>query len=92
MVTKRHRIEIDGREHLEKRLYSLDSTATEEGHIKKQDTGNAASMGEIKLYNVLVKTHIWTRLFGRPRPRKRKYYKNDNKKGGCSSEIMTKWK
>jgi len=32
-------------------------------------------MGEIKLYNVLVKTHIWTSLFGRPRRRKRKYYK-----------------
>jgi hypothetical protein len=82
---------MDGGEHLERRLYSGDRTAREEGHIKKQVTGDAATMGEIKLYNVLVKTHIWTRLFGRPRRRWGKYYKNNNKKVGCSSEIMTKW-
>jgi len=48
-------------------------------------------MGEIKLYNILVKTQIWTRVFGRSRRRWGKYYKNNNKKVGCSSEIMTKW-
>jgi hypothetical protein len=40
-------------------------------------------MGEIKLYNVLVKTHIWTRLFGRPRCRWGKYYKIIIKKWGA---------
>jgi hypothetical protein len=48
-------------------------------------------MGEIKLYNISVKTQIWTRVFGRPRCRWGKHYKNNNKKVGCSSEIMTKW-
>lgn len=66
---------MDGEEHLERRIYFLDSTATEEGHLKKEGIGNAARMWEIKLYNVLVKTHIWTRLFGRPSCRWGKYYK-----------------
>jgi hypothetical protein len=51
--------------------------------------------GGIKLYNVLVKIHIWTRLFGRPRCSWGKYYNNNNNnnnnKVGCSNEIMTKW-
>ena len=73
---------MDGGENLERRLYSLDSTSTE-GHIQKQDIGNAASMGEKKLCNVLVKTHISTRIFGRPRCRWGKYYKNNNKNWGA---------
>jgi len=81
---------MDGGEFLGRRLYFLDSTAKEEGHIKKQDTGNAVSMAEIKLY-VFVKTHIWTRLFERPRRRWGKYYKKIIIiKWGCSIE-MTKW-